>query len=148
MMFDDLQAVKFHSCNASSLTNITFINSSQAHILIARSHYFHVDNLLIEAPEDSPNTDGIHIHASEHIAITNTIIRTGYFFAFNFDIPLIILFDGPRILLITPDYLSMNLWSQGDDCVSIGDRTSHIHISSLICGPGHGVRSLKSSLSE
>ncbi|XP_031382131.1 probable polygalacturonase At1g80170 [Punica granatum] len=26
-----------------------------------------------------------------------------------------------------------------DDCVSIGDYTSNIHISSSICGPGHGV---------
>ncbi|PKI75740.1 hypothetical protein CRG98_003883 [Punica granatum] len=96
-------AMKFLSCNASSLTNINFINSSQAHILISGSHYFKVDNLLIEAPWNSPNTDGIHIQSSEQITISNTMIRTG------------------------------------DDCVSIGDYTSNIHISSSICGPGHGV---------
>ncbi|XP_031383152.1 probable polygalacturonase At1g80170 [Punica granatum] len=96
-------AMKFISCNASGVTNVNLVNSSQTHMLISGCHYFHVDNLLIEAPGDSPNTDGIHIQFSEDITITNTMIRTG------------------------------------DDCVSVGDYTSNINISSLICGPGHGV---------
>ncbi|KAM6585929.1 hypothetical protein CsatB_012931 [Cannabis sativa] len=29
--------------------------------------------------------------------------------------------------------------ANGDDCVSIGDQSSHISIINLICGPGHGV---------
>ncbi|XP_058226738.1 probable polygalacturonase At1g80170 isoform X2 [Rhododendron vialii] len=29
--------------------------------------------------------------------------------------------------------------ASGDDCVSIGDHTSNIHISDVNCGPGHGV---------
>ncbi|KAK4759932.1 hypothetical protein SAY87_023063 [Trapa incisa] len=96
-------AMVFQSCNDSSLTKVNFINSSQVHISIEESNYFQVDNLYIEAPEDSPNTDGIHVHASKHVTITNTMIRTG------------------------------------DDCVSMGDYTSDINISSIVCGPGHGV---------
>lgn len=96
-------ALKFTSCNNSSLKNMYFINSPQTHVTITRSTGFKIDNLRIKSPESSPNTDGIHIQSSKHLSIANARI------------------------------------SSGDDCISIGDYTSHIHIANIQCGPGHGI---------
>ncbi|KAI3440356.1 uncharacterized protein J3R85_003690 [Psidium guajava] len=38
--------------------------------------FFNIHHLLIEALGTSPNTDGIHIQSSQHVSITNTVIRT------------------------------------------------------------------------
>lgn len=81
-----VQAVKFVSCNNSSISEVHFVNSSQVHVLIEGCEGIHIENVLIEAPERSPNTDGIHISASHHVFVTNAIIATGKSFLkfFNF----------------------------------------------------------------
>ncbi|TYJ97813.1 putative polygalacturonase [Cucumis melo var. makuwa] len=96
-------ATKIISCNDTNLSNLHFINSSQAHVLLMECRRTEIKNLVITAPESSPNTDGIHIHSSHNIIIKNTTIGTG------------------------------------DDCVSTGDYTSHVNISHIKCGPGHGI---------
>ncbi|THU56189.1 hypothetical protein C4D60_Mb11t14640 [Musa balbisiana] len=96
-------AVKFVQCNDLAVSSLQFINSPQTHILIIDSNRVYVTNLNITAPRTSPNTDGIHIHASQHVYIQDTIIGTG------------------------------------DDCISIGDRTSDIVVTRITCGPGHGI---------
>ncbi|KAL4571491.1 hypothetical protein LXL04_018251 [Taraxacum kok-saghyz] len=68
---------KFISCKESTLSNIYLVNSPQTHVLILNSKGFNVDNVMIQAPENSPNTDGIHIHSSHFVKITNSIIGTG-----------------------------------------------------------------------
>lgn len=70
-------ALKVLSCEKSSLRDIHVINSSQAHILIEGCDGIHIENLIIEAPGNSPNTDGIHIQASHNVIINNTIIGSG-----------------------------------------------------------------------
>ncbi|TQD97180.1 hypothetical protein C1H46_017269 [Malus baccata] len=70
-------AVKFVSCNNSSIGDVHFVNSSQVHVLIEGCEGIHIENVLIEAPERSPNTDGIHISASRYVFVTNAIIATG-----------------------------------------------------------------------
>ncbi|PON88995.1 Glycoside hydrolase [Trema orientale] len=70
-------AVKFLSCKNCSLSNIHFINSSQAHVSIRNCDGININNLTIEAPGNSPNTDGIHIHASQNLIINNIDIGTG-----------------------------------------------------------------------
>lgn len=47
------------------------------HMAIERSKYVYVKNLHIQAPSDSPNTDGIHIQHSRKISIRTSNIRTG-----------------------------------------------------------------------
>ncbi|KAJ7956692.1 Pectin lyase-like superfamily protein [Quillaja saponaria] len=96
-------ALNILSCNESILRNLHFTNSPQTHILVIGSYGINIKNVRIEAPETSPNTDGIHIHASRNVMISDSIIGTG------------------------------------DDCVSIGDYTSKVYISSIKCGPGHGI---------
>ncbi|KAD3067873.1 hypothetical protein E3N88_35753 [Mikania micrantha] len=95
--------LKFLSCNECTLNRIDIVNSPQTHVLIMDSKGFNVDNVMIQSPQDSPNTDGIHIHSSHLVKITNSKIGTG------------------------------------DDCISIGDHSSNIHISNIECGPGHGI---------
>ncbi|XP_021817752.1 probable polygalacturonase At3g15720 [Prunus avium] len=70
-------AVKLVSCKNSSISDIHFVNSSQTNLLIRECDGINIENVLIEAPERSPNTDGIHISASHNVVITNAIIGTG-----------------------------------------------------------------------
>ncbi|XP_020549329.1 polygalacturonase QRT2-like isoform X2 [Sesamum indicum] len=70
-------ALKFVSCNESSVSNMKFTNSAQTHILVRGCNSFSIDNVMIESPGNSPNTDGIHIQSSQHVLITNSRIATG-----------------------------------------------------------------------
>ncbi|XP_011093565.1 probable polygalacturonase At1g80170 [Sesamum indicum] len=70
-------ALKFISCNGSSVSNLNFVNSSQTHILVTGCNSFNINNVLIDSPQNSPNTDGIHIHSSQQLVITNSRIRSG-----------------------------------------------------------------------
>ncbi|KAM6602259.1 hypothetical protein CsatA_021868 [Cannabis sativa] len=47
--------------------------------------------------------------------------------------------DGLHIQASTNVSIHHSVIKSGDDCVSIGDQSSHISIINLICGPGHGV---------
>ncbi|BFG40082.1 hypothetical protein CerSpe_263560 [Prunus speciosa] len=73
----EAQVVKLVSCKNSSISEIHFLNSSQTHVLIRECDGINIENVMIEAPERSPNTDGIHISASHNVVITNAIIGTG-----------------------------------------------------------------------
>ncbi|KAI3771651.1 hypothetical protein L6452_02817 [Arctium lappa] len=68
---------KFLSCNEGTLSNLQIVNSPQTHVLIIDSKGFTVDNLMIQSPQNTPNTDGIHIHSSHEVKITNSIIGSG-----------------------------------------------------------------------
>lgn len=71
--------MKFQKWKDCSLSNLHFINSSQAHISILDSKNISLSNLRIEASGDSPNTDGIHIHRSNQITINQAWIGSGTF---------------------------------------------------------------------
>ncbi|CAK9147123.1 unnamed protein product [Ilex paraguariensis] len=70
-------SLKLLSCNESSLSNIRFTNSPQTHVLVRGCNGLKVDNVLIQSPGNSPNTDGVHIHASRNLVITNSKIGSG-----------------------------------------------------------------------
>lgn len=42
-----------------------------------RSQNVIASGLTVTAPEDSPNTDGVHITRTQNIQISNTVIGTG-----------------------------------------------------------------------
>lgn len=71
------QAVKFLRCNETALSGIHLINSSQTHVTLVGCDTFHIDNLSIEAPGNTPNTDGIHLQHARNVIITDTEIGTG-----------------------------------------------------------------------
>ncbi|XP_050946016.1 probable polygalacturonase At1g80170 [Cucumis melo] len=59
------------------IKNLAFKDSPQMHMAIESSKYVYIKNLYIEAPGDSPNTDGIHIQRSKKVSISRSSIRTG-----------------------------------------------------------------------
>ncbi|VFQ70532.1 unnamed protein product [Cuscuta campestris] len=70
------------SLNLDNVTNafiegITSLDSKFFHIAIRRSESIVIKNVLIQAPEFSHNTDGIHISKSNHITIHDSDIGTG-----------------------------------------------------------------------
>ncbi|XP_075503260.1 polygalacturonase QRT2-like [Primulina tabacum] len=70
-------ALKFMECNDSSVSNLKLVNSAQTHLLLRGCDSFVVNNVVIESPANSPNTDGIHIHSSHNVIITNSKFSTG-----------------------------------------------------------------------
>ncbi|KAL0013783.1 hypothetical protein SO802_000852 [Lithocarpus litseifolius] len=60
-----------------TISGIYFVNSAQEHIVIYQSNDILIKNMHITSPENSPNTDGIHIEASQNVLVNNSIIATG-----------------------------------------------------------------------
>ncbi|KAF5189560.1 polygalacturonase-like [Thalictrum thalictroides] len=60
-----------------TIKGLTSINSQVAHITINNCNNLLMQGLKIVAPDDSPNTDGIHVQLSTGVTITGTTIKTG-----------------------------------------------------------------------
>ncbi|CAN1221508.1 G9 [Linum grandiflorum] len=59
------------------IVRLTSKDAKQFHISVFGSKNYTLSNLKIQAPRDSPNTDGIHIGKSTQVTIQNSIIGTG-----------------------------------------------------------------------
>ncbi|KMZ66280.1 hypothetical protein ZOSMA_2G02920 [Zostera marina] len=70
-------SLQFSFMNNSIVEGITSKNSKMFHIMILACIDMKVRRLKIIAPEDSPNTDGIHIALSTNVEVTQTQIGTG-----------------------------------------------------------------------
>ncbi|CAL0308580.1 unnamed protein product [Lupinus luteus] len=70
-------ALSFQKCNNLHLSDIHHLDSPKGHISITKSDNIIVSNLIITAPENSKNTDGIDISRSNHIVIDKCTIATG-----------------------------------------------------------------------
>ena len=62
---------------------LTHKDSPNAHIRISGCDNSIISNLHINAPKDSPNTDGIDISSSTHVQIRNSVIATGMHIEFD-----------------------------------------------------------------
>jgi len=69
-------ALVVNSSSNVHLRDLTFHVSPKIHVEIAQSTYVEAENLKIVAPGDSPNTDGIHLYASQHVVIQSCTIAT------------------------------------------------------------------------
>ncbi|KAH1137418.1 hypothetical protein AAZX31_10G084100 [Glycine max] len=70
-------AVTFYQCNNLKVTNLRFKNAQQMHIRFQKCNNVAASNLVVRAPGNSPNTDGIHVTETKNILISNSIIGTG-----------------------------------------------------------------------
>ncbi|XP_022930051.1 exopolygalacturonase-like [Cucurbita moschata] len=70
-------SLRFNFITNSIVKRITSLDSKNFHINVLGCNNLTFSNINITAPENSPNTDGIHIGRSNRIAITMSKIATG-----------------------------------------------------------------------
>ncbi|EOY07005.1 Pectin lyase-like superfamily protein [Theobroma cacao] len=97
------RSITFNWANNILVSGLTSINSQLTHFVINTCNDVKVQNVKLYAPDQSPNTDGIHVQSSTGLTITGSTLQTG------------------------------------DDCISIGPGTRNLVMTSIKCGPGHGV---------
>ncbi|KAL2464963.1 Pectin lyase-like superfamily protein [Abeliophyllum distichum] len=70
-------SVKLKFVTNSSIKDVTSMNSKMFHFHLNNCDDVTMDRVSILAPEDSPNTDGIHVGASNNVQLSNLNIATG-----------------------------------------------------------------------
>lgn len=65
------------NCTDVELSQFSSKDSPQIHIGLSMSGKVNVTQLTITAPENSPNTNGVHVDRSEDVHITGSTIGTG-----------------------------------------------------------------------
>lgn len=71
------QSLIFRNSNNVLISGLTSTNSELYHIVIDNCDAVTVQGVKINAPGNSPNTDGIHVQGSTGVTITGASIRTG-----------------------------------------------------------------------
>ncbi|XP_020084964.1 probable polygalacturonase At3g15720 [Ananas comosus] len=69
--------LRFLACDDLQVSNLSFVNSPQMHLVIHGCQRVNVTDLRITSPATSPNTDGIHVDNSQHVGINQSTIATG-----------------------------------------------------------------------
>nr|CAD1831245.1 unnamed protein product [Ananas comosus var. bracteatus] len=70
-------SIKFGHVTNATIRSLTSLNSKFFHMIIFKCSNINLHHIQIKAPENSPNTDGIHIGGSTRVAIRNSNIATG-----------------------------------------------------------------------
>ncbi|KAL4198780.1 hypothetical protein AMTRI_Chr03g47720 [Amborella trichopoda] len=70
-------ALTIDSSSRVRVEELMLVNSQQIHFTIWRSDAVRVSKMVVQAPDYSPNTDGIHISDSTNVVIQNSKIGTG-----------------------------------------------------------------------
>ncbi|XP_057967154.1 probable polygalacturonase At1g80170 [Malania oleifera] len=70
-------AMIFDSCEHLKVRDIVLRNSQQMHMTFYNCTHVDATHIKVFAPDDSPNTDAIHVNASTHVLIKDSILRTG-----------------------------------------------------------------------
>ncbi|QCD97441.1 polygalacturonase-like isoform X2 [Vigna unguiculata] len=71
------RALTFDRCENLTVENLNIKNAQQIHVSFQDSENVKVSGLSVIAPEDSPNTDGIHVTKTQNIQISDSVIGTG-----------------------------------------------------------------------
>ncbi|CAN6327424.1 unnamed protein product [Urochloa humidicola] len=71
------KAVHFEDCQGISVMGITLQNSQQYHLTFTRCSHVKANYLRVTSPEDSINTNGIHLVDSRNVHIMDGLISTG-----------------------------------------------------------------------
>lgn len=64
-------------CQKLAVRDLKIKDAQQIQVSLEHSKHVKVSNLTINAPRDSPNTDGIHVTDTQDIAISKCVIETG-----------------------------------------------------------------------
>ncbi|KAM1065751.1 hypothetical protein ACFX13_021567 [Malus domestica] len=70
-------ALRFYSGFDVTVRDIKILNSPQCHLKFDNSASIKVDNITITSPENSPNTDGIHLQNTKNVEIQHSTIGCG-----------------------------------------------------------------------
>ncbi|KAJ9181879.1 hypothetical protein P3X46_005925 [Hevea brasiliensis] len=70
-------SIKFYHVTNGIIRQINSINPMGFHIAIVLSQNIKARNIHLTAPEESPNTDGVHISQSNQVVIARSVIATG-----------------------------------------------------------------------
>eukprot|EP00253_Pinus_taeda_P019207 PITA_19207 len=71
------EAMTISRCSNVLIKNLQFVNSQRMHLIVVDSSDIQLNGLQIQAPEQSPNTDGIHLQRVKNAQINNCVIQTG-----------------------------------------------------------------------
>uniref|UniRef100_A0A7N0VG09 Polygalacturonase n=1 Tax=Kalanchoe fedtschenkoi TaxID=63787 RepID=A0A7N0VG09_KALFE len=70
-------AIRFYRCDDLRLSGLKVINGPRNHFAVGGCDGAVISGLHIEAPDDSPNTDGIDFSSTTNTRVENTFIGTG-----------------------------------------------------------------------
>ncbi|XP_042460693.1 exopolygalacturonase-like [Zingiber officinale] len=70
-------SLHFEYTNNTVVKDITSINSKFFHVALMNCNNFQGSGITIKAPDNSPNTDGIHLESNSGVTISSSNIGTG-----------------------------------------------------------------------
>eukprot|EP01018_Ginkgo_biloba_P021799 Gb_13004 [translate_table: standard] len=70
-------ALRFYGSHNVIVDSITIQNSPQCHLKFDTCTSVHVSNIIISSPQNSPNTDGIHLQNSQDVEIHHSSMGCG-----------------------------------------------------------------------
>ncbi|XP_075077087.1 polygalacturonase-like [Nicotiana tabacum] len=70
-------ALRFYGSSNVVVTGITIQNSPKAHLNFDSCVTVQVSGIKVSSPEDSPNTDGIHLQSSQNVVIHSSDLACG-----------------------------------------------------------------------
>ncbi|KAH6794606.1 Pectin lyase-like superfamily protein [Perilla frutescens var. hirtella] len=74
---DKSKALTFYECTNLVVKHLKIQNAQQIHLSIEKCRNVQASRIEVNAPENSPNTDGIHVAATQNIQISHCTIGTG-----------------------------------------------------------------------
>lgn len=72
-----MQSLKFRNMQNVLIDGITSVNAKAFHMFLVKTVNVKVQNIKLIAPDESPNTDGIHLSNADNVAIIDSTIATG-----------------------------------------------------------------------
>ncbi|XP_021740975.1 polygalacturonase-like [Chenopodium quinoa] len=114
-------ALTFENCKNLAVKNLNIQNAQQMHVSFQECNNVKVSSLKVTSPEDSPNTDAIHITGTQNIQITKSNVGTGD--------DCISIVSGSQKVRVTDFTCGPG---HGISIGSLGDQNSEAHVSDVI----------------
>ncbi|RWR72668.1 Polygalacturonase [Cinnamomum micranthum f. kanehirae] len=119
-------ALTFRSCKNLFVSDLSIKDSQKMHLSFDKCQDVIASNLMVSAPEHSPNTDGIHITGTQRIHVMNSVIGTGD--------DCISIESGSKMVTATNITCGPG---HGISIGSLGDRNSEARVSGVLVDGGN-----------